>query len=89
MYAIRSYYDTEFVVFQNAINGGGSVRAIVAKNAADTYTRKEIDKLTEQAKGIGASGLAYIRWVEDAPNCSFAKFLKDGELDSILSYNFV
>lgn len=76
--------DTEFVVFKSAIENGGSVRAIVAKNAAATLTRKEIDKLTEYSKGIGAKGLAYVRWVEDAPNCSFAKFMKEGELENIL-----
>ena len=76
---------TDFVVFKGAIENGGSVRAIVAKNAASVYTRKEIDKLTEHAKGIGAKGLAYVRWVEDAPNCSFAKFLKKGELDELLT----
>lgn len=75
---------TDFVVFKNAIENGGSVKAIVAKNAAETYTRKKIDKLTEQAKGIGAKGLAYIRWAEEEPNCSFAKFLKDGELQTLL-----
>ncbi|MCC8196835.1 MAG: aspartate--tRNA ligase [Ruminococcus sp.] len=77
--------DCEFPVFKSALEMGGSVRAIVVKNGATVYTRKEIDKLTEHAKGIGAKGLAYIRWVEDAPNCSFAKFLKEGELDSILT----
>lgn len=77
--------DTEFSVFSSAIAAGGSVRAIVAKNAAGVLTRKEIDKLTEFSKGIGAKGLAYIRWHDDAPNCSFAKFLKEGELDAILS----
>lgn len=76
--------DTDFVVFKSALEAGGSVRAIVAKNAAEVYTRKEIDKISEHAKGIGAKGLAYIRWV-DEPNCSFKKFLKDGELDTILS----
>ncbi len=77
--------DTDFVVFKNALENGGSVRGIVAKNAADKLTRKEIDKLTEYVKGIGAKGLAYVRWVEDAPNCSFAKFLKEGELEKILA----
>lgn len=72
----------DFVVFRNALDEGGSVRAINVKNGAETYTRKEIDKLVEHAKGIGAKGLAYIRWA-DEPNCSFKKFLKDGELDSI------
>ncbi len=73
-----------FGVFTSAIEAGGSVRAIVAKNGASVLTRKEIDKLTEYVRGIGAKGLAYIRWVEDAPSCSFAKFLGEGELDGIL-----
>ena len=76
---------TDFVVFKNAVETGGTVRAIVAKNAASTYTRKKIDKLTEHAKGIGAKGLAYIRWADEAPTCSFNKFLKDGELDELTS----
>ncbi len=73
-----------FGVFSSAIEAGGSVRAITAKNAASTLTRKEIDKLTEYVRGIGAKGLAFIRWVDDAPSCGFAKFLADGELDAIL-----
>lgn len=76
---------TDFVVFKSAIADGGAVKAIVAKNAAATYTRKKIDKLTEYAKGIGAKGLAYVRWADEAPNCSFAKFLKEGELEELLS----
>ena len=76
--------DCGFGVFTSAIQNGGSVRGIVAKNAAGTLTRKEIDKLTETAKGIGAKGLAYIRWVEDAPNCSFAKFMTEDEMQAIL-----
>ncbi len=74
-----------FGVFTSAIAEGGSVRCIVAKNAAATLTRKEIDKLTEHARGIGAKGLAYIRWADEAPNCSFAKFLTPEELDAILA----
>lgn len=76
---------TDFVVFKDAVEAGGSVKAIVAKNAASVYTRKKIDKLTEFVKGIGAKGLAYIRWADEEPNCSFAKFLKDGELDSLIA----
>ena len=74
-----------FGVFTSAIENGGSVRAIVAKDAAKTLTRKEIDKLTEYVKGIGAKGLAFVRWVDDEPTCAFAKFLGEGELDAILN----
>lgn len=74
--------DCGFGVFTSAVENGGSVRAIVAKNAASVYTRKEIDKLTEYAKGIGAKGLAYVRWV-DEPNASFKKFMSEEELAAI------
>ena len=74
--------DCGFSVFTSAIENGGSVRAIVAKNAASVYTRKEIDKLTEYVKGIGAKGLAYVRWV-DEPNASFKKFMTEEELSAI------
>ena len=76
--------DSGFAVFSGAIAEGGSVRAIVAEDAASVYTRKEIDKLTEYARGIGAKGLAYVRWVDDAPSCSFSKFMGEGELEAIL-----
>lgn len=76
--------NTGFSVFKDAVSSGGSVRGIVAKGAASTLTRKEIDKLGEFVKGIGAKGIAYIRWVEDAPGCSFGKFMAEGELEEIL-----
>ena len=74
-----------FAVFSGAVQGGGSVRVIVAKGGAAKLTRKEIDKLTEHARGIGAKGLAYVRWVDEAPTCSFAKFMAEGELEAILA----
>ena len=73
-----------FSVFADTVKNGGTVRAITAKNAAQTYTRKEIDKLTETAKGIGAKGLAFIRWVEDTPTCSFSKFMTEDEMQAII-----
>ncbi len=73
-----------FSVFSGAVADGGSVRGIVAKGCAAKLTRKEIDKLIEKAKGIGAKGVAYIRWTEDTPTCSFGKFMAEGELESIM-----
>lgn len=75
---------TEFAVFKNALTGGGSVRAITVKNAVKTYTRKEIDKLTEFVRGIGAKGLAWIRLTEDNMASSFAKFMTEDEMHNIL-----
>lgn len=73
-----------FGVFADTVKNGGTVRAITAKNAAGVYTRKEIDKLTEEAKGIGAKGLAFIRWNDDEPTCSFAKFLTEAEFNAVI-----
>ncbi|MBO4414160.1 MAG: aspartate--tRNA ligase [Clostridia bacterium] len=75
--------DCGFGVFSGAVAGGGSVRAIVAKNASNVLTRKEIDKLTEHARGIGAKGLAFIRMTDDGMNCSFSKFMTEDELGAI------
>ncbi len=80
----ESVQNTGFAVFKNALAGGGSVRAITVKNAVKTYTRKEIDKLTEFAKGIGAKGLAWIRLTEDNMASSFAKFMTEEEMQAIL-----
>lgn len=76
---------SEFAVFKNALAGGGSVRAVTAKNAAKTYTRKEIDKLTEFVKGLGAKGLAWIRMTDDGISSSFAKFMSQDEMNAIIA----
>ncbi len=74
-----------FGVFTGAIEAGGSVRGITAKNAVNVYTRKEIDKLTETARGIGAKGLAWVRMNEDGTfSSSFAKFLTEEEMAAVL-----
>ncbi|MGN0174499.1 MAG: aspartate--tRNA ligase [Acutalibacteraceae bacterium] len=73
-----------FGVFTGAIENGGSVRAVCAKNAVNTYTRKNIDRLTESAKGIGAKGLAWIRLTEEGIASSFAKFITEEEMNAII-----
>ncbi len=74
-----------FGVFTGAIEAGGSVRGITAKKAVNVYTRKEIDKLTETARGIGAKGLAWVRMNEDGTfSSSFAKFLAEEEMAAVL-----
>ena len=73
-----------FSVFSGAVAAGGSVRGICAEGAASVLTRKEIDKLTEHARGIGAKGLAFIRWMPEGINCSFGKFMTEEEMKAIL-----
>ena len=73
-----------FAVFNGAIAGGGSVRALRAENAVSTLTRKEIDKLVEFVKGVGGKGLAWIRLTDDGVASSFAKFMTEEEMNAIL-----
>ncbi|GGE23520.1 aspartate--tRNA ligase [Streptococcus himalayensis] len=61
----------DFKVFAEA----SVVKAIVVKNAADRYSRKDIDKMTEQAKQYGAKGLAWVKYTEGSLNGPVAKFL--------------
>ena len=63
----------DFKVFSEA----PTVKAIVVKDAADHYSRKDIDKLTEVAKQYGAKGLAWVKYSEGALNGPVAKFLTD------------
>ena len=72
-----------FKVFAGALEAGGSVRAINVKGAADTLSRKEIDKLVEVVKTYGAKGLAFTRLTADAESSSYEKFLSETEKDAI------
>ena len=76
--------DCGFGVFSGAVQGGGSVRCITAKNAVSVLTRKEIDKLTEMIRGIGGKGLAWIRMAPDGMKASFSKFMTEEEMNAIL-----
>ena len=73
----------EFRVFAGALSGGGAVRGINAKGAANKLTRKEIDKLADWVKTYGAKGLAWTRLAETGETSSFEKFLKPEEVTAV------
>ncbi len=77
--------DCGFSVFADAVRNGGSVRAVCAKNAAQVYTRKKLDHLTDVAKGVGAKGMAWIRLTPDGIASSFAKFMTEEQMQTILN----
>ncbi|WP_097026056.1 aspartate--tRNA ligase [Clostridium peptidivorans] len=74
---------SEFKVFKDAIENGGSVRAIKVENSAD-MGRKQLDKLTEFVKGFKAKGLAWIAYKQDEIKSPISKFLSEDELKAIL-----
>ncbi|MCS4487933.1 aspartate--tRNA ligase [Streptococcus sciuri] len=63
--------ETEFKVFSQA----PVVKAIVIRNGAIHYSRKDIDKMTEIAKQFGAKGLAWIKYSDETLTGPIAKFL--------------
>ena len=76
------FKDTEFTIFKNVIEDKGIINAIVAKNAADKYSRKQLDELTDFAKSKKASGLAYIK-IDDEITGSIAKVLSEKEINEL------
>ncbi|MGI6772260.1 MAG: aspartate--tRNA ligase [Acutalibacteraceae bacterium] len=74
-----------FGVFDGALENGGTVRGFNAKGAVQKLTRKEIDKLTETAKGIGAKGLAWIRLTDEGIASSFGKLISEDTMNAILA----
>jgi aspartyl-tRNA synthetase len=75
--------DAGFKVFANVVKNGGLVKAINAKGCA-TFTRKQIDELTDFTTVYRAKGLAWIKIKEDASwQSPIAKFFTDQEKDAL------
>ncbi|WP_062513844.1 aspartate--tRNA ligase [Halobacillus sp. KGW1] len=75
--------DSGFKVFSSAVASGGQVSAINVKGKTDDFSRKDIDKLTEDVKVYGAKGLAWLKVKEGAFNGPIAKFFGDEEADAL------
>jgi aspartyl-tRNA synthetase len=80
------FKDTPFEVFKNIVNDGGFINAIVVKNFADRFSRKDIDKLTEFLKnGFGVSGLAFVKYKDNEISGSIAKVISDTNKDDLIN----
>ncbi len=76
------FKDTEFTVFKNVISEGGIINAIVVKDVADKYSRKDLDKLTDYVKTYRASGLAYLKYQEEVSGSIF-KVMSEAEVNGV------
>ena len=74
---------TEFKVFADALAAGGDVRGICIDQGSGKFSRKDIDKLTEQTKHYGAKGLVWIRVEENELKSSVNKFFSQEQLREI------
>ena len=74
----RVFENSGFKVFEDAINSGGIVSALVAPGCAG-YSRNQIDNLTAHVKKLGAKGLVWVKVKDDELDSPIAKFLTDEE----------
>lgn len=68
---------TEFALFQQAAEAGDFIGGINFNGLADVYARKKLDKLATFAKGIGASGMLWVKKTQEGISSSFNKFLTE------------
>ncbi|WP_119317635.1 MULTISPECIES: aspartate--tRNA ligase [Companilactobacillus] len=73
------FKDTEFKVFKGTIDNGGQVKAIVVKDGADKYSRKNIESYQEYIKRFGAKGLAWAKFNDNELTGGVSKFIKAQE----------
>ena len=76
------FNNTEFTIFKNVVENNGIINAIVVKDVATNYSRKDLDKLTDYVKTYKASGLAYLKYNEEVTG-SIVKVLSEGEINNI------
>ena len=76
------FKNTEFGVFKTVLEEGGIINAIVVKDAADKYSRKDLDKLTDFVKTYKASGLAYLKYQEEVSGSIF-KVMSENEVEDV------
>ena len=77
--------DCGFKVFSGTVQTGGQVKAINVKQAANNYSRKDIDAITEFVNRYGAKGLAWLKAEEDGLKGPIAKFFNEDEQKGFIS----
>ncbi|HDB3702728.1 TPA: aspartate--tRNA ligase [Staphylococcus aureus] len=77
--------DMDFIVFKDTVENDGEIKAIVAKGAAEQYTRKDMDALTEFVNIYGAKGLAWVKVVEDGLTGPIGRFFETENVETLLT----
>ncbi|CAA3881725.1 Aspartyl-tRNA synthetase [Staphylococcus aureus] len=77
--------DMDFKVFKDTVENDGEIKAIVAKGAAEQYTRKDMDALKEFVNIYGAKGLAWVKVVEDGLTGPIGRFFETENVETLLT----
>ncbi|MEX2947414.1 aspartate--tRNA ligase [Staphylococcus warneri] len=78
-------HEMDFKVFKDTVDNNGEIKAIVAKGAADQYTRKDMDALTEFVNIYGAKGLAWVKVTDEGLTGPIARFFEDKDAEQLKS----
>ncbi|MDD5979723.1 MAG: aspartate--tRNA ligase [bacterium] len=76
------FNNTEFDIFKKVIANDGIINAIVVKNIASSYSRKELDKLIDYVKNYKAQGLSYLKFNDEVTG-SIVKAISEVEIKKI------
>lgn len=78
------FKQSEFKVFQSALEiKDGAIKALVLNDGAE-FTRKQSDALIELAKKNGAKGMVVLKYINDAIEGSAAKFISESESKALV-----
>ena len=77
-------HEMDFKVFKDTVENNGEIKSLVAKGAAEQYTRKDMDALTEFVNIYGAKGLAWVKVTEDLTG-PIARFFEDKDAELLKS----
>ena len=75
--------EMNFKVFKDTVDNNGEIKAIITKDAANNYTRKDMDALTEFVNIYGAKGLAWVKVVDDGLSGPIARFFEDVNVETL------
>ena len=77
------FVNTSFSIFQNVLNDNGIINCLVVKNKADSFSRKDIDKLSEMIKTYKVNGLSWLKYNNNEFTGSIVKVLSTDELNKL------
>ncbi|MEG2507530.1 MAG: aspartate--tRNA ligase [Longicatena sp.] len=73
------FKDSEFKVFQDVMTNQGVIQAMLVKDGAAKFSRKDLDKLQEFVKVYGAKALAYLKLSNNEWSGSISKVVSEQE----------
>ena len=78
------FEETSFEILRNILNEKGVINAVVVKDKADRFSRKDLDKLQEFVKIYGAKALSYLKYSQKELNGSISKVLSTKEKENLI-----